>query len=69
MQKVLTTGALSDLVFALRAIDTLLELVFWHKIQQLGLNCLSEMHFRSIKGRSAYMISNRYIFMSLYLSE
>ena len=51
MKKVLTTGALSDPVVALMAIDTLLELVFWYKIHQLGLNCLSEMHFRSNIGK------------------
>jgi len=46
-KKVLITGALSDHVVALMAIDTLLELVFWHKIHLLGKNCLSGMHFRS----------------------
>jgi hypothetical protein len=59
MQKVLATGALSDPVVALMAIDTLLELVFWHKIHELGKNCLSGMHFRSNNGRSENMISNR----------
>jgi hypothetical protein len=43
---VLTTAALSDPVVALMAIDTLLEIVFWHKIHQLGKNCLSGMHFK-----------------------
>jgi hypothetical protein len=68
LQKVLTTGALSDPLVAFKAIDILLELVFCHKIHLLGKNCLSEMHFRSNKGSSACMISNRYIFMSSYLS-
>ncbi len=58
MQKVLTTGAHSDPVVALLAIDTLLELVFWHKTHQLGKNCLSGMHFRSNNGRSKNMTSN-----------
>jgi len=58
MQKVLTTGALSDHVAALVGIDTLMELVFWHKIHQLGKNSLPEMHFRSINGVSENMIPN-----------
>lgn len=58
MQKVLTTGARFDPVVALMAIDTLMEIVFWHKIHQLGKNCLSEMHFRLTDGRSENMISN-----------
>jgi hypothetical protein len=68
MQKVLTTGALSDTVVALMAIDILIEIVFWHKIHQLGKNCLSEMHPRSKNRRSVNMISNITFSLSLYLT-
>jgi hypothetical protein len=59
LQEVLTTGALSIPGVALMAIDTRMELVFWHKLHQLGKNCLSEMHFRSNNGRNKNTISNR----------
>ena len=67
MQKVLTTGALSDPVVALMAIDTLLELVFWHKIHQLAKTVFPECNFAQTMEERLYDFKSL-IFLSLYLA-
>lgn len=65
-QKMLPAGERSHTVVALVMIDTLLELIFWHKLHQLCKDCLSCIHFRSNNRMNENMISSRKIFKPLY---
>ena len=58
-QKMLSASKLSYSVVASVVINTLLELIFWHECHQLRKDCFTNMHFRSNKGMSENMISNR----------
>jgi hypothetical protein len=64
-QKMLPASKFSYSIVALVIIDTLLELVFWHKLHQLCKDCLSCIHFRSNNKMSEIMISSRKIFKTL----
>ena len=64
-QEMFPASKFSYSIVALIMINTLLELIFWHKCHQLRKDCFTDMHFRSNKERSENIISNRQILKTL----